>query len=205
MQRPLLTLALAMGITALVSGTASADSVDPAKQTPVAVAAPKIHEVATGDSLSTIAAAEKLDSWRPLWNVNADLSNPDMIYPGQKITIPTGETTERVLPAGISEQQPRDQVQAIAPQRSVTTTPRATNYAGGSSGVFERIRMRESGGNYATNTGNGYYGAYQYDLGTWNNYGGYARADLAPAAVQDAKAAATYAQRGCSPWPNTCS
>jgi len=70
--------------------------------------------------------------------------------------------------------------------------------------IFYRIRMRESHNNYATNTGNGYYGAYQYDLQTWANYGGYARPDLAPPAVQDAKAAETYAARGCSPWPNTC-
>lgn len=201
MQRPLLTLALAVGVTLTLAGSASADSADPAKQT-AAPAAPKTHEVASGDSLSTIAVAEGLDSWRPLWDVNADISNPDMIYPGQKLTVPNGPTTERALPAGISEQQPRQQVQAIAPQHAITRS--APNYAGGSAGVFERIRMRESGGNYAINTGNGYYGAYQYDLGTWNNYGGYARADLAPAAVQDAKAAETYAQRGCSPWPNTC-
>jgi len=202
MQRPLLTLALAMGALALVSGTASADSVDPAKKPTAKVVAPKVHEVVSGDSLSIIAASENLDSWRPLWNVNPDITNPDLIHPGQKITVPTGATTERVLPAGVSDQLPQQQVQAVAPQRQAAA--RATNYAGGSAGIFERIRMRESGGNYATNTGNGYYGAYQYDIGTWNNYGGYARADLAPPAVQDAKAAETYAQRGCSPWPNTC-
>ena len=205
MQRPLLTLALAMGVIALASGTASADSVDPAKKTVAAtVAAPKIHEVVSGDSLSTIAASENLGSWRPIWNVNPDITNPDMIFPGQKFTIPTGDTTERVLPAGVSDQLPNQQVQAVAPQRPVASAPRAVNYAGGTAGIFERIRLRESGGNYATNTGNGYYGAYQYDTRTWNNYGGYARADLAPPAVQDAKAAQTYAQRGCSPWPNTC-
>ena len=204
MQRPLLTLALAMGAIALFSGTASADSVDPAKTAAVSAVAPKIHEVVSGDSLSTIAAAENLGSWRPLWNVNSDITNPDMIFPGQKFTIPTGDTAERALPAGISDQLPNQQVQAIAPQRHITSAPRAVNYAGGTAGIFERIRLRESGGNYATNTGNGYYGAYQYDIGTWNSYGGYARADLAPSAVQDAKAAETYAQRGCSPWPNTC-
>lgn len=200
MQRPLLTLALALGVTALSAGTASADSVDPAKQNPSP--SPKVHEVASGDSLSTIAASESLDSWRPLWNANADISNPDMIYPGQKITVPITTTVDRPLPVGVSEQQPQAQVQAVRPTAIVR--PAAPVYAAGSPGLFERIRMRESGGNYAINTGNGYYGAYQYDLRTWNNYGGYARADLAPSSVQDAKAAETYAQRGCSPWPNTC-
>jgi LysM repeat protein len=204
MQRPLLTLALAMGVTALVSGSASADSAPPAKQAAATVAAPIIHEVASGDSLSTIAAAESLSSWRPLWNANSSITDPNLIYPGQKIVVPSGDTTDRALPAGVSDQLPAQQVQAVAPQGRVSVAPRAASYASGSGGIFARIRQRESGGNYATNTGNGYYGAYQYNIGTWGNYGGYARADLAPAAVQDAKAALTYAQRGCSPWPNTC-
>ncbi|MEX1995700.1 MAG: transglycosylase family protein, partial [Candidatus Saccharimonadales bacterium] len=44
----------------------------------------------------------------------------------------------------------------------------------------------EAGGNYKTNTGNGYYGAYQFAVPTWNSLKtGYARADLAPPSVQD--------------------
>jgi len=64
-----------------------------------------------------------------------------------------------------------------------------------------KLKMCESGNNYAANTGNGYYGAFQYDIGSWGNYGGYARADLAPPEVQDAKFQETYARRGGSPWP----
>ncbi len=49
-----------------------------------------------------------------------------------------------------------------------------------------KLRSCETGGNYRTNTGNGYYGAYQFSEGTWNSLGtGYPRADLAPPAVQD--------------------
>ena len=66
------------------------------------------------------------------------------------------------------------------------------------------IKMCESGGNYSTNTGNGYYGAYQYDKSTWNGYGGYSTADQAPPEMQDEKAKSDYARRGGSPWP-TCS
>jgi hypothetical protein len=67
-----------------------------------------------------------------------------------------------------------------------------------------RLRLCESGNIYTRNSGNGYYGAYQYDIRTWAGYGGYARADLAPADVQDAKFLETFARRGWSPWP-TCS
>jgi hypothetical protein len=64
-----------------------------------------------------------------------------------------------------------------------------------------QLRYCESHGNYAENTGNGFYGAYQYDLGTWAHFDGYARPDLAPAAVQDQKAKLTHSQRGWQPWP----
>jgi len=67
--------------------------------------------------------------------------------------------------------------------------------------AFYKLRLCESGGAYNRNSGNGYYGAYQFDIGTWAGYGGYARADLAPPEVQDAKARETQAHRGWSPWP----
>ena len=45
------------------------------------------------------------------------------------------------------------------------------NFAGGSS-VWDRLAQCESGGNWAINTGNGYYGGLQFTLGTWQAYGG---------------------------------
>lgn len=43
----------------------------------------------------------------------------------------------------------------------------------------------ESGNTANRNSGNGYYGAFQFSTGTWNSMGtGYARADLAPYEVQ---------------------
>jgi uncharacterized protein YabE (DUF348 family) len=46
-----------------------------------------------------------------------------------------------------------------------------SNYAGGST-VWDAIAQCESGGNWAANTGNGYYGGLQFSLGTWQAYGG---------------------------------
>lgn len=64
-------------------------------------------------------------------------------------------------------------------------------------------RLRSCEGSYTSATGNGYYGAYQFDVPTWNNYGGYLNASQAPPAVQDQKAWETYKRRGWQPWP-TC-
>lgn len=62
-----------------------------------------------------------------------------------------------------------------------------SSYSGNLEKWLYDLRMCESGGNYQINTGNGYYGAYQFSIPTWNQWNtGYARADLAPPAVQDA-------------------
>jgi Transglycosylase-like domain len=47
------------------------------------------------------------------------------------------------------------------------------------------IREHESGDNYSTNTGNGYYGAYQDLLSTWESHGGTGLPSNASPAVQD--------------------
>ena len=52
--------------------------------------------------------------------------------------------------------------------------------------ALEKLRNCETSGNYQTNTGNGYYGAYQFSYGTWKSMGtDYERADFAPPEVQD--------------------
>lgn len=83
----------------------------------------------------------------------------------------------------------------------VATAIKRTPVIIGGDDAFAQLRFCEAGGDYTKNTGNGFYGAYQYNLGTWANYGGYARPDLAPPAVQDAKARETQARRGWNPWP----
>jgi uncharacterized protein YabE (DUF348 family) len=67
--------------------------------------------------------------------------------------------------------------------------------------ALARLRSCEAGGNYRINTGNGYYGAYQFNVSTWNGYGGYTIPSDAPPAIQDQKATETYKARGWSPWP----
>jgi len=49
--------------------------------------------------------------------------------------------------------------------------PATTNFASGGT-VWDSLAQCEAGGNWATNTGNGYYGGLQFSLGTWQAYGG---------------------------------
>jgi hypothetical protein len=67
--------------------------------------------------------------------------------------------------------------------------------------TLEAIAACESGGNPAADTGNGFYGKYQFDLGTWQSVGGTGNPAQASEAEQDRRAATLYARAGASPWP----
>lgn len=84
---------------------------------------------------------------------------------------------------------------AAAPQRVVT-------FDGDT--VWDQLAQCESGGNWAINTGNGYYGGLQFDLSTWAGYGGLEfaeRPDLASREQQIIVAERLHAARGFQPWP----
>lgn len=59
-----------------------------------------------------------------------------------------------------------------------------------------KLRQCESGGNYAINTGNGYYGAYQFSLGTWQRLGYSGLPSDAPPSQQDAAIVANTNKSG---------
>jgi uncharacterized protein YabE (DUF348 family) len=69
--------------------------------------------------------------------------------------------------------------------------------------MWDKIAQCEAGGNWSTNTGNGYYGGLQFDIQTWIGSGGGAyapNASLASKAQQIDIANRVYAQRGLQPW-----
>lgn len=230
MNLPALTAAIALstalGLSPHPASLASEATAEPIKQvqpvqTPVATetampavpTAPIPYTVVSGDNLSRIAEAQKLSSWRQLWNANTDLTDPNMINVGQVLTVPAGDIADRPLPATTNVTALNAAPTYAAPTpASVKTTSipvqaMATAEVAPSSNidaVLAHVRKLESGGNYATNTGNGYYGAYQFNLGTWRGVGGTGLPSNASPAEQDMRAQMLYARRGCSPWPNTC-
>jgi peptidoglycan hydrolase-like protein with peptidoglycan-binding domain len=75
---------------------------------------------------------------------------------------------------------------------------------GSSSSLPRALRLIaecESGGDPTTDTGNGFYGKYQFTLETWQAVGGSGNPAQASEAEQDRRAAMLYAQAGASPWP----
>ena len=63
-------------------------------------------------------------------------------------------------------------VKAVATIVRVGTKEQPTSDFSGGSTVWDSLARCESGGNWAINTGNGYYGGLQFNLGTWRAYGG---------------------------------
>jgi resuscitation-promoting factor RpfB len=74
----------------------------------------------------------------------------------------------------------------------------------GNGEVWDAISRCEAGGNWAINTGNGYYGGVQFDQNTWERNGGLRfapRADMASREEQIAVAEVTRARQGWGAWP----
>ncbi len=68
-------------------------------------------------------------------------------------------------------------------------------------GAWAELRQCESGGNYAEDTGNGYYGAYQFALSTWEGLGFSGLPSDAAPAVQDQAAQELQSLYGWDQWP----
>ncbi|HEY2450213.1 MAG TPA: transglycosylase family protein [Mycobacterium sp.] len=74
----------------------------------------------------------------------------------------------------------------------------------GNGEIWDAISRCEAGGNWAINTGNGYYGGVQFDQKTWERNGGLRfapRADMASREEQIAVAEVTRARQGWGAWP----
>ena len=88
-----------------------------------------------------------------------------------EITYRNGKVVSRDAVRSSLERAPVDAIVAVGTKERPAAPAPAANYAGGSS-VWDALARCESGGNWAINTGNGYYGGLQFNLGTWQAYGG---------------------------------
>lgn len=117
--------------------------------------------------------------------------------PGKKVVTYEVETVN-------GQETKRTEIQSVvslaAKKKVVISGAKRVGFEGGFDAALSRLRSCE--GSYSSNTGNGYYGAYQFDVRTWNGYGGYQNAAAAPPIVQDQKAQETYQRRGWNPWPS---
>lgn len=114
------------------------------------------------------------------------------------VSVKTGETvaaqpTKKIVRIGTKERPVVRQQAGGGSQESVSYT------VGGD--VWAALAQCESGGNPATNTGNGYYGMYQFSLPTWYSVGGTGLPSEASAAEQTMRAQILQQRAGWGQWP----
>ena len=187
---------------------AKAEPVDAVQRDPAKIVAAqrdqqrKRYVVKRGDSLSTIAKRAKLASWRPIWDLNKAIAHPNLIYPGQRLLLPAkGEQLEHrpLPPVALTRVVTEERSAAQAPSSGRSTSTRSAPAGGG--GVWDRLARCESGGNWGTNTGNGYSGGLQFAPGTWRANGGSGSAHNASRAEQIRVAERVRASQGWGAWP----
>ena len=85
-----------------------------------------------------------------------------------KVTVRNGKIVATAVARSTVERKPVSAIVKVGTKEEVSTS---LNFAGGST-VWDSLAQCESGGNWAINTGNGYYGGLQFSLSTWQAYGG---------------------------------
>ena len=68
-------------------------------------------------------------------------------------------------------------------------------------GEWDQVARCESGGNWAINTGNGYYGGLQFTMGTWHANGGSGSPHNASRSEQIRVAENVLQNQGIGAWP----
>jgi resuscitation-promoting factor RpfB len=85
-----------------------------------------------------------------------------------RLTYRNGRLVARRIVSQHLLRPPLARIERVGTKSAPAPTP---SYSSGST-VWDKIAQCESGGNWAENTGNGYYGGLQFSLGTWQAYGG---------------------------------
>lgn len=99
----------------------------------------------------------------------------------------------------LAPQETLEKPQVVVAHHPVTPTHSVAR----SGDVWACIRNRESGGNYAEDSGNGYYGAYQFSASTWRSVGGSGLPSSASPAEQDYRARLLQQRGGWGQWPSS--
>ena len=158
--------------------------------------------VQEGDTLTKIAT-DKGTTYVRLYDANEQISDPDLINPNDTVRVPA---PDEQLPA---RPLPENAVAAAAPvaapsysapvPRAVSPAPAAVSYNSGD--VWSSLAACEAGGNWAINTGNGFYGGLQFTLSSWAAVGGSGYPNEASPAEQIARGQMLQQRQGWGAWP----
>lgn len=115
------------------------------------------------------AASEQVDA--PTTTTTITVTTPDVASAEAAIAESVGQHI-----AAVEEQQRRETEAAASAAAQTQTRSASPNYDPGDGSRWDRLAQCEAGGNWATNTGNGFGGGLQFmhqrSYSTWLSYGG---------------------------------
>lgn len=180
------------------------DTVVPAASSPVIagmqIQVTRVRMEKVTERLPLVPDAQRIDD--PTMNMSRQVvedpgtpGTQDVVFAVAKVN---GVETGRLPVSNVVIAPARDSVLRVGAKPG-TEVPPVSNGP-----IWDSVARCESGGNWAINTGNGYFGGVQFDQSTWERQGGlrYApRADLATREEQIAIAEVTRARQGWGAWP----
>ncbi len=159
--------------------------------------------VQAGDYLSELATANNTTVQR-LFDKNTQIQDPNLIYPSEVLQVPAinEQLTPRPFPNGVVASTATSVPDADSTYTVLQAAPSSTTVATTpSSNIWDEIAQCESGGNWSTDTGNGYYGGLQFTLDSWRAFGGTGYPNQANRTEQITVAQKLQAAQGWSAWP----
>ncbi len=118
--------------------------------------------VAPGDTLSGIAAEYGL-SWRAVYADNPGIANPNLIYVGETVVVPSGEAWTPA-PSAPAEQAPSQPAATPAPSAGTTSGGDLSDVPGMPASLASCIAFRESTDGEASSNVYGIIPASGYDV-----------------------------------------
>jgi hypothetical protein len=165
-----------------------------AEQTHLASLQAQLQQLVTAQSVAqaqAAAAAAKATQGAP---VNGGLVSVVRTLVSTPATTAAPATAAPSAPSAPATAPPTTSAPPVA-------VPSPTSGGGATAQDFAELRQCESGDNYTENTGNGFYGAYQFGASTWTGLGFPGRPDQEPPAMQDQAAEELQARSGWGQWP----
>ena len=163
-----------------------------------------VVKVDSGDTLSKIASQHETTYVR-LFNANEQISDPDVIHPGQDVRVPdpSEQLPDRPIPKDVVAAPARAAAApaAVRAPAPATYTPAPQRAASTGGGVWDRLAQCEASGNWAANTGNGFYGGLQFTQSSWQAVGGSGLPSNASREEQISRGQMLQARQGWGAWP----
>ena len=164
-----------------------------------------IAEAVASDPAQRVVASTRAPIWRsrtPIWvGLGAVVALTAAVIIGTMLRTgtPGGVTSATSAPAAAAP--PSAQAPARPPTPPPSPPPTAPQRRAAPVSTWDKVAQCESGGNWATSTGNGFHGGLQFTASTWRSFGGSGMPHQASRTEQIAVAERVLAAQGWKAWP----